>query len=208
VAAADFSGVYPLVAVVVVLAMSLVLARRGEDHGRALVWAWALLLLSAIGAHLAFDPTGLPGMRRATAVLAAIYALVTVSWLRVCHRRDRRMATVAVALVLILGHHLVALPRNYAHLSTTSPHRFDFTGAGGAASGRLRDLARIAAERPLQLECADLFGQCRLAEIYAGVAGWCLWNDVTCHQLTGFDPKSQTVIPLEIRLWESYYWPH
>ncbi len=83
-----------------------------------------------------------------------------------------------------------------------------FFSTGDHPSQSLDAYVQQALSADLRLECRHWVGECRYAEIYAAVAGRCLWNRLPCHKLLGYDEKTGQFIPLSIALWENYYWKH
>jgi hypothetical protein len=214
VAAVDFSGSYSLIAVAFVLAASVVFTLRSRDTRVPFLTAWTLMLFTGVVAHMTLDPSRASGLRRSTAVLASIYVLCTLAWHVVCHgerwARKWRPALAASVLV-ILAHHVAVLPRNYRHLPDRSPYQFGaspFFSIAASPSQSVDVYVREVQSAALKLQCTNASGPCRLQEMYAAVAGACLWNQLRCHDLLGYDEQTARFIPLRTGLWESYYWPH
>jgi hypothetical protein len=211
VARTEFSDVLPALAIGVILVASLVLARSAGGNRRPFTLAWALLVITLIGTGLAVDPTGSPGMRRVTPVLAAVYVLCALSWYRVVSTTVARTMRVLVtaSLLVILLHHVAALPLNYAHQSAASDERYGrFLDAAATPEQSLAQFVGTATRGDLKLTCEKDPDDCRYPEIYAAVAGSCLWNHLTCHEIYGLDDRTHQFIPLNIALWENYYWDH
>jgi len=209
VASVDFSNWFPLAAVCLIAIFSLVFGLWRHNELLAHSLAWTTLSLNLIAAHLTGGP---PGIRRATPSLAAIYALVAIT----CYELPRLKTSVRLfkivlkcGVLLILVHHLLAVPQNYTQLSATSPSQYKLFFLEEGTPGRSLDhLVQEAQRADLRLSCSGPQADCRYAEVYAAVSGACLWNHLACHNVLGFDYKSQQFIALRTELWESYYLQH
>jgi len=49
---------------------------------------------------------------------------------------------------------------------------------------------------------------CLLSLLIVGLTRDGIWNRVTCHTLYGVDLKTHQFVPLDVRLWENYYFQH
>lgn len=211
-ASVDFSNYYPVVAIGFVLVTSVAFMAWSRTARLAFLAAWTLLLCTAIVAHVSLS--GNPGMRRSTGMLAAIYALLALGWHQVCHGHPlarRLKPAMAVCVALILFHHVTVLQTNYSNLPTRSPYQYNASPFFRTARTPLESLTTYVQEArsgDLMLRCPDGTMECRYAEIYAAVAGSCLWNGLRCHQIFGYDERAEQFIPLSIELWETYYWKH
>lgn len=211
----DFSWLLPLLASLAALAAGLFFVRYDPKRRFIILLAWSVLLFNLFLGNLAFDPSGKPGLRRSTAFLASIYFFITLLWyyLLVVKRNFAGLRTALIVLLLtIFLHHLIAFPINLANLSAASPYKY---GLGfGIVSGPGKSLDLMVSQvkqEDLKLACQNQDGKkvfCRYQEMYAAVAGECLWNRVKCHQILGYDPKTEKFIELSPRLWETYYWEH
>ena len=211
VARTEFSDWLPLVALVAIALVSIRLARASEHDRRPFGLALALIVITLAATVMAVDPSGQPGMRRVTPLLAAVYACCAIAWQRVngatTAPRAQRL-TVAVGLLVLLLHHVLVLPLNYRRLPAPSVERYAlFFDSAGTPAQSLAQFLKAAVDHDLQLRCPDP-EDCRYAEIYAAVAGSCLWNRLPCHQLSAFDDATHRFIPLSPSLWETYYWNH
>lgn len=128
-------------------------------------------------------------------------------------RADRLgMIIGTVSLLIILLHHAKVYPNNLAGLVHISKHSENacFNVVAGSPHKSL-DFFVENVRKTGRLELVDLKGNpidCRLHEIYAAVAGSCLWNKLDCPEILGFDQKTKKYIPLKIELWENYYFEH
>lgn len=155
------------------------------------------------------------GIRRYTPFLAAFYGLFTIIWsiyLKKDHQKIfSRKILIALMLVIPIHHLLVFIP-NYYHLPAPSLYSYQ-AFAGKDPQKTLDELTDAVLKQDLNLSCVAgpkpyPDAQCRYPEIYAAVAGKCLWNKLKCHKILGFDIKSGKFINLEPDLWVSYYFDH
>lgn len=211
----DFSGIIPFFAVFISLLISLFLIKIDSKRRLIIILIWSVLILNLLLGNLAFDPSGRPGIRRNTAFLAAIYTLVTLLWyyLLVLKKNFLGLKTALIILLLAIPlHHLIAFPINLSNITTVSPYQYGLGFQLAATPSKSLDLLiKKTKSEDLQLVCQDQKGNkvfCRYPEMYAAVAGACLWNQLNCHGVLGYDPKTDKFIPLSINLWETYYWEH
>lgn len=215
VTATDFSHLYPAITVVLVIFLSLYLLLTHPKYRLVIILAYLLLLLNLILSNFTFDPSGRPGIRRNTAVLAAFYTLFTAGWWYLYNARNITATTRNVLLIIILLlplHHVIVYPFNLVGLNNPSLYQYSHIfGLAKTPAESLNFFIHETQKENLKLGCQDKDGQmvfCRYSEGYAAVAGSCLWNNLNCHPVEGYDPKTKQYIPLSINLWESYYWPH
>jgi hypothetical protein len=211
VARTEFSDWLPLAALAAIAIVSVRIARERGPERRPLLLAASLLAITIAGTVMAVDPSGQPGMRRVTPLLPAVYAICTIAWYRVTESaavtRTQRI-TVTAGLLVLLVHHALVLPLNYEHLPAPSAERYTFFfNDAGTPEQSLAKYTGAATDHDLQLACPDP-DECRYPEIYAAIAGSCLWNHLPCHQLSAMDDQTHRFIPLSIALWEDYYWGH
>lgn len=213
VASTDFSNIYPLVSVFFVLVLSFILMLKVKKLRLTLGVSWSVLLLSIIVPNLTFDPSGYPGIRRSTSLLAAFYGLYIISWYFVSNLKlPSSLKNILYALLLIIPlHHVLALPANYGRLTVSSPYRYSLVfDTAETPEKSLAIYVGSAMEDDLKLGCKDneKMITCRYAETYAAVAGSCLWNNLGCKQILGYDDKRESFILLNVKLWEDYYFGH
>lgn len=155
------------------------------------------------------DPSGAPGMRRYTPVLAAFYTLFVLSWGNLGNRGNWINKGI---LGLLLVHHLVVYPINLIHLKDPSPNKEPLWFSRLETPQKSLDsLLDSVQKEDLKLVCLDQSNQpfyCRISEVYAAVAGTCLWNNLSCRQILGYDHIKGGLIPLSTELWDEYYFQH
>lgn len=192
---AEFSLIFP------VLAIALVFYYSYKNYNRYILLALISGLAALVLSSLTLDPSGSPGMRRYTPVLAAFYTLFVLAWQQNIFKK-RGM----VILSLLLVHHLIVYPINLIHLKDPSPEAYPiFFNIAETPAQSLNKLVEKAQQEDLKLVCD---GYCRVVEAYAAVAGSCVWNHLACHQILGWDQVSGQLIPLEVDLWSNYYLEH
>lgn len=205
---AELSGVYPVAAlgVVVVIAVGSI-ARGGRLRLLALGAAGVLAFSLAMSAAM----TGVPGIRRFTPVVAVIYALVVVAWDAAAGLPGWWRKAATAACLTLPFHHVLAAPANYAGLAERSPYNDRFLGSKSERPAHaLATLVGKIQQADVRLDCfhPNEIPDCRYSEIFAAVAGSCLWNHLPCHTVEAFDPKSGRFVPVRFELWETYYWKH
>lgn len=215
IASVDFSNIYPSVAVLMVLIVSLILLFKARKLRLPLVLSWFTLIFGLLVANFTADPTGYPGIRRNTALLASFYALYATLWYWVLNQKWQSFQfrnIVMTVLLLVPLHHLLAYPVNIFNLGKPSPYQYTHIFTLSDTPSKSLDLMveRVQSE-DLKLACYDPEGNlttCRYVEGYAAVSGYCLWNGLNCHKVLGYDSKRSEFIPLSLDLWEKYYWAH
>ena len=207
----EFSGIYPAAAVIFALIFSIWLAVKKHQIRFLLLLIWASILFEVLFANLT---SGAPGMRRNTSLLAFIYALYTIGWYYLFAKfKANYLRTLGLFILLLIPlHHLLVFPGNVSHLNDKSPFRYDlFSQIDDNPQKKLDKLVAASQNSEIQFACgynADKQDQCRYAEIYAAVAGYCYWNHLNCLSVKGYDIKSGNFIYLNPDLWRSYYWDH
>ena len=209
---ADIAGLTGAVpAVFVMIAAAYLLFRDVEYRFPLLV----VLLVAVLGVLLpGLDPR-LPGLRRATGLLVALYAAYAVVWARASSRGfgGPRFDILAVTFCcLLLLHHLLAVAPNLVSLQRPSRFRdttwfavedtplksldywLQHTASGYALAARDRKTGELT-QRPY-------------SEIFSALAGYRLWNGLEPIPIGGYDQKKRRPIELHVRLWEEYYFDH
>lgn len=211
----DFSLIFPTLALLLTFIASIVLFVKEKKYRLIIGLAYFLLLSSLILSNLTFDPSGRPGIRRSTAVLTAVYSLFTLAWYHFHSLKEISNSTkkiIVVILLLLPVHHIVSYPINLLSLNT--PSRYQYSHIFGLAQTPEKALnlyMEDSLKDNVKLGCQDQNGNlvfCRYAEGFAAIAGSCLWNSLSCHQVEGYDPQTKQFIPLKTDLWETYYWEH
>jgi hypothetical protein len=194
----EFSGLLGVMAAWGMLAGALVVAWNWKASRVPLALAGTLCLLSicvpALSRHL-------PGLRRSTGVIAGVYVILACMWAAPVPAGLRALAVWAgkIACLLLLVHHLIVYVPNARDLQASAQqvhdpwfHRF------GSPSESIAAWAHDVVLRGKPLTCESSPDNCRFAEIYAAVSGYLKWNGLGEPPVTGVDPKSSAVIPLDI----------
>lgn len=211
----EFSQIYPVLAVVTVLSVGIILAVKNSKVRLPAILTWITLLLTFFIANFTSDPTTGAGLRRNTPILTSFYALYGLTWFYLLGHKWQgiQMRNILMAALLLLPlHHILVIPANLFNLSTPSPYEYShiFKAAGNPEKS-FQLLVQNLQREDLKLACKDPDGDlvtCRYVEGYASVAGACLWNNLSCREILGYDDKTSRFIPLTTKLWEDYYFEH
>ncbi|MBI2430507.1 MAG: hypothetical protein HYV39_00600 [Candidatus Levybacteria bacterium] len=203
----EFSDFYPIAAVVLTLGIFFWQKKSPESPESKYILGFLLGVLFIVS--LVFDPSGAPGIRRYTFVLAAFYMLFVLAWKAGISQKQKTTATYIYlgVLSLLLVHHVIVFPFNLLHLSNPSKNQIQ-TWFKPTPGQFLDKLVTNATQQDLKLNCADEGINCRYSEVYASVAGSCMWNHRDCKQIYGFDTQSNQFIPLSTQVWDEYYFDH
>jgi hypothetical protein len=179
------------------------LAVRDRKFRLLLGLAWLTILTTLAVSATA---TNLPGIRRQTPALAAFYVLYALAWRDFGSGRIRTwlVRALAVGLLLLPLHHLYALPDNAVRVRGDG-----FTPVGDRPVAYLQELTAKAVREPVLLRCpGPSDSRCRYPEVFAAIAGACKWNHLHCQPIRGYDPRTNSLIPLSTDLWEKNYFSH
>ncbi len=206
---AEFSLIFPIISVAAILFLGAKIGKRWER------WLIGGMLAVLILISLISDPSGSPGMRRYTPVLAAFYALYVLVWKQLVSSKFQVPSSkfFGVGLLsLLLIHHLIVYPINLTHLKDPSPERYPIWFSSAETPQKsLDNLVGTVQKEDLKLVCLDEDKQpfyCRLSEVYAAVTGSCKWNHLECYQILGWDHQTSNFVPLNLDLWNNYYFEH
>ncbi len=215
---ADYYTLIPLISTLVIL----ILIWSGERRLRPiLLTITSVAVLNILISGFTSDSSMSPGIRRFTGVLASFYLLygVVCWWIaKIDSGRTRMIGMkwakwfVILTLFLLPLHHLVVYRQNLSAIKSLSiaAERQWFVVAGPPDKS-LETFVQKVQHEDLRLACSDEKGiihQCRYSEIYSAIAGSCQWNRLICHEVLGWDEKSDQFIPLSADLWENYYFEH
>ncbi len=208
----EFSHLFPLVTLLFLVFTTFKLMQTKQKLRFILSLILATLSLNVLLISLTVDLS--PGIRRFTPTLAAIYALFIFAWYYVTSLKKSysyRWIMIAICALIPL-HHLIVYPLNLSHLKDPSIFRdIAWFAQAENPSKSLTFFLEGIQKQDINLGCSDQNNQpvlCRYSEIYASLAGACYWNKLSCHQLNGYDPKTNKYIPLSIDIWNSYYFNH
>ena len=210
----EFGDVYPIAAVLGVIFISVLTYLKRPKLRLVILLGIGGVILGTIFLHIGSDGE-LAGLRRSGGILAAFYTLFTVSWIVIYDLGKKyqvvKWMLLAVLLVLPL-HHLLVFPQNLVHITDLSSYR-DNTWFAIAETPQksLKILVDSVGREDLKLACKDEkgnVGECRYSEVFAAVEGSCVWNSLYCKKVLGFDSKTKQLIPLNVDLWNTYYFGH
>ncbi len=210
----DFSNFYPVVPVITVLTLALILCVKFPKYRFPLVLSWFTLVFTLLVANLTSELNGYPGIRRNTAILSAFYTMFAVvwHWILTLHKTKQYKILFTVLLLLIPLHHIMVYPVNLFNLGKPSPYQYSHIFNIAPTPEKSLDLlVKNVQKEDLKLGCQDPEGKlvtCRYTEGYAAVASTCIFNNLNCNKILGYDDKTSQFIPLEIKLWEEYYFEH
>lgn len=207
----EFSGVYPVLTIIASFCCLAALWRVKKGFRFLILAILSVLVLNILVAYFSLDPYG--GLRRTTGILAAIYGVYTLSWFFVSNLGQKGLRYLGMFLLVLLPlHHLLVFGPNLLHLSDPSQfaERQWFALAGSPKQSLALMLGRVQSTG-LDLACQNEKGEmveCRYSEIFAAVEGSCLWNKLSCKSINGYDWKRKEFIPLNVDLWNTYYFEH
>lgn len=213
----DFSNIFPLLTIFTILLISLILTIVHKKLRFVLILIWLLFIFDLLVNNLVFDPTGRSGIRRHTPFLVSLYGLYVLTWFWVTSKKWKSAGLknmIIIILLLLPVHHLIVYPFNFSNLNNPSIYRYSdiFESIVNNPNMSLDLFVNQVKNQDLKLKCSDpptlQFTSCRLSESFSAIAGSCLWNNLQCKDILGFDDKKQEYIPLSIELWENYYWKH
>lgn len=211
----DFSQIYPILTFGLVIALSFVLIKN-KNYSKYVWLALGLFFTALLIPSLTSDPSEAPGIRRYTPVLAAFYTLFVLVWQAtedgVIRGIGGKWVTRGI-LGLLLVHHLIVYPINLSHLKDPAPAASPiWFNTQETPKESLQALVDTATKEELKLVCLNAQTKqpfyCRISEVYAAVEGSCVWNDLDCKQILGYDPNREGLIPLSTELWATYYFEH
>lgn len=208
----EFSHLFPIVTLLFLIFTTYKLWQNHQKYHLVVGLILLILISNIFVVSLTVDLS--PGIRRFTPALASIYGLFIFAWYYVTSLKKsssyKWMLITICALIPI--HHLIVYPLNLAHLKDPSIFRdVAWFAQAETPDQSLKLFLEGIKKQDLNLGCSDQNNQpalCRYSEIYASLAGACYWNKLSCHQLNGYDPKTNKYIPLSIDIWNSYYFNH
>lgn len=213
--AGDFWGLLPSLSFLTVLFLSIYLLRKTNKVVRSIILLTLFTFFSSlIISGLTNDPSNNPGIRRYTPFLISFYILFIVCWyyLQKIHIEKNIKTTITLILLIIPIQHLLVLPINLNALSKPSPYQYNLWFGGEKPPDEIVNTAsEYNSREKLKLACKDKDNKdttCRYQELFAAVAGSCRWNRLDCKGIEEYDDKKRQFIPLDIKLWEEYYWDH
>lgn len=209
----EFSHRFTLLAVLMILFLSFIFFFTKSKYRLSILLSWLLIISSLIFTNIS---NWFPGLRRTTAVLVGFYMLYVLVWLIVSQLNWKKwwliICLVIINCLVITFHHIKVYPNNLMALTIPSYHAQDacFNIVPHSPEKSLAYFINQV-ENTQQIRTTDSKGSpidCRLHEIYAAVAGSCLWNHLNCPPILGYDEKNKGFIRLSTSLWETYYFNH
>lgn len=212
----DFSLFFPFISFLTIIGFSIYCFKKQSKSTKLLITVILLtFIFNLIISSLTIDPSKNPGVRRYTSLLVSFYLLYTICWYYLLNINFRsrifKYSMLTVFLIIPLQH-LLALPINLNALTKPSPYQYSlWFNQNGMPEESLSSIIEYTTKQDLKLSCQDEEKDnvtCRYQEIFAAVKGSCKWNRLDCKTIQGYDDKTKQYIPLEIKLWEEYYWEH
>lgn len=207
----EFSLIFPVLTLLAVLVFGVISYRKYSKWKFLILSIWAVFVFNFIIYTFFQDLTGMPGVRRATGMLAAFYIFFTLDWYFVLTKKINSVFKwVSIVVLLLLPiHHLIVYPVNLSHLSDPTILR-DATGffeLVNTPEESFKTFVEKLQKEDVYLKCQMVTGgqtvnNCRYAEMYAALLGSCLWNHLSCHKIYGYDWNSEEYVLLENRLWD------
>lgn len=213
----DFSNFYPLISVLFILIIGVGLFIKNKPYRFPLFLVGLVICFDLIFSNLTIDPSGRPGLRRHSAFLVSIYSIFVITWhfinnLKFTPSTQATKWLMIAVFLLIPLHSFFAYFDNLADLS--NPSIFQYSHIFNVKETPEKSLDYIIQNikhQEFKIACKDKDNNlmtCRYSEIYPAVVGYCLWNNIKCKNILGYDDKKKEYLPLSIDLWEKYYWPH
>lgn len=209
----EFSHKLITIAVLMILFLSLIFIFIKSKYRLSILLSWLLIIFSLVFTNIS---NWFPGLRRSTGVLVGFYSLYVLVWLNIWQFKWKQwwpvISMVAFSCFLITLHHLKVFPNNYMALNIPSYHAQDvcFNQLHNSPTKLLQKFINQVktSHRLMTLDAHGLPMDCRLHEIYAAVAGSCIWNHLNCPEIWGYDENTKGFIKLSTKLWETYYFNH
>lgn len=190
----EFSLIFPLISFVFVLISDILVFKKFKS-ARLLL---ALCTLIGLGDLLLMSFTldgGMPGGRRNTPFLAAIYGLFIIGFYYVSSGKLKmpwRKVISMILLSLFLIHHMIVYPINLSAILDNSPFRLTVWFGVGDPVSAFTKLVDQVQQQDLYFNCEQTYKdnpQCQYGIIYASLEQACFWNHLDCHKVYGYFPK-------------------
>jgi hypothetical protein len=210
----DFFGPLAIVGLCSVAITTIYLWVKRQAERTILIAAVMLLAVNLVVPCLAIG--AYPGIRRSTGILAAYFALFSISWyfyrttdapIMVWARRTG----IFICLLVPLDNAL-KIPSLVRDLAQDSKFRNTDWFAIAATPTKSLELLLAQLDGGERLSCPvdddQQITHCRYQEVYAAIAGYQLWNYGWTPDIWAIDWKTGREINLTPSLWTSYYFPH
>lgn len=203
---AEFSLIFPIITLVFIIYAIWKIFNQ-IPQARKLILLAFLVICFDIFIFSTTSDLGLPGMKRLTPMLFAIYFLWALVWYYVRKLGVPKVVAIGI-LSLLTIHHLIVYPINYIHIKDPSPFKVADWFEGDNPQQKLEEFVAIAKKESLALDCRPIVAQlggCSYDFIYPAVAGSCQWNHLNCHDILGYDVKDNKFVPLSLDLWQNKF---
>ncbi len=159
---------------------------------------------------------GMPGIRRCTGILTAIYAMYSINYLFFTHHNPRQklIKYTGILLCLIIPvNHTWSYMQNIKYTDNESKHSFKpWLSIKETPQESLWYLLEETNKSRTPLICFDIEKNrpipCRYSEVFAMLSGYRIWNNLENVPIQAYDWRSNRYITLNADLWNSYYFPH
>ncbi|MBF0279335.1 MAG: hypothetical protein HQM13_16180 [SAR324 cluster bacterium] len=207
----EFSNLFIQIPSVLILLYGFFLLATNRALRPLLIAAFSLLLITLIIPNLAGYSA--PGIRRATGLIPAFYAIFAGVWYYLTSHKIPLLLKRMGMLICIfpLFHHLAVYIPNYSAIADPSRYRnVGFFAVKETPQQSFQEIFKYV-ENNQMLICLDVHQQpqvCRYSEIFAAIAGHQKWNGLKKKPVFAYDWRSKNRIQLSTKLWEDYYFPH
>jgi hypothetical protein len=211
----EFSDFYPILTIIFISVFSIIICKTDKKYGIIRLFALVIFFLNIFISNFTIDPTTHPGIRRNTAIIAVFYILFALTWNYINEKKwkNYRLGYFFTLIMIIIPlHHLIIFPNNVMLLKKPSYYKESvWFSISENPNNSLETLATQLTKSDLPLRCFDQEGEtvsCRYSEIFSALSGYCLWNNLKCNKISGYDQKSGKYITLSTTLWGNYYFLH
>lgn len=197
----EFSDFYPIISICFILIFSIRILIKYKKYRKILIPLYLTIIFGSVFANLV-GPHG--GVRRGIIILASFYALFTICWLVFNQRKTNSLilnTIIFVIFYLILIHHITALVPNYNALKIKSPftEKVWFNKTTNPQDSLNLYIKQIT-EKDFLIECRDQKNQAsncdrgsmNFPNLYHSIKGYCKWNNLQCHDIKTFNPKTKS----------------
>lgn len=214
-AGSDFSDPFSIISMTFGLALFLIIIKENRKYRILFFSILIAMTLNLILSSLTVDTSFKPGIRRYTTVLSSIYLIYTLGYLLYLSKHTLKEGKpklfILIVMLMLPVHHLSVLSLNLKHLQIPSPYIYKpWFNSDKNPEKTLNNMLKLLSKEDLYLNCDHQknIQICRYPEVYASLAGACLWNKLDCHKIAIFDKNRDKFITPTIELWNSYYIQH
>jgi hypothetical protein len=140
-------------------------------------------------------------VRRAAGIIMAFYTFYIIAWSQAFTIKTKYLRFFIIFILLLLPlHHIISYYPNYLGLKNPSQNREEFWfNLSGNPQESLNSLTHTLQNGNLNLK--DDFAATSFYyaynTVYSTVTANCEWNHIKCHQITAYDPHTNSFIPLD-----------